>query len=176
MVSTTQQWDFSVGTAQLVNLRETLQRWSSAVAPLVESRALTLAVSCDSALPDRIYIELEALNYIVAELTVSAVRSAITDQITLTLEKRGGSLAIVICDTGIGLPAKSSSKLEAPTIPARTLDIRTLASPGMDTVRRLTQLLGGSVMIFSQNTGGTTLTVLLPLISASDAPTQPFRP
>ena len=176
MVSSEKDWDFAVGTSQLINLRETLQRWSSAVAPLAESRCLSLAVSCDPTLPDRVYIELEALNYIVAELMVNAVRYAVTDQISLSLQKRSGSLAIVVRDTGIGLPTRSSSKPGLTVAVSRIPEIKALASPSLSTVRRLTQLLGGSVMIFSQNNGGNTLTVLLPLVSASDAPTQPFRP
>ena len=174
MVQNEQDWDFAVGTSQLINLRETVQRWSSAVNPLAESRSLNLSVSCDTALPDRIYTEPQALNYIVAELMIIAVRCAVTDRIGLSLQKRGASLAIVVCDTGIGLPPKPS-KPGSSTL-ARTHEIKALASPGLSTVRRLTQLLGGSVMIFSQSNGGTTLTVLLPLVTASDAPTQPFRP
>jgi len=176
MVQNEQDWDFAVCPAPLINVRETLQRWSSAVAPLAQSRSLTLSVSCDTALPDRIYSEPEALNYIVAELMISAVRFAVTDQISLGLQKRGASFAIVVRDTGIGLPVKSSSRSGSKPVLARTSEIQALASPGLSTVRRLTQLLGGSVMIFSQSSGGTTLTVLLPLVSASDAPTQPLRP
>ena len=175
MVQHEQDWDFAVGNSQLINLRETLQRWSSAVAPLAESRSLALTVACDPALPDRVYSEPDALNYIVAELMISAVRSAVTDQICLSLQKRDASFAIVVRDTGIGLPAKSA-KLGSKSAVSRTPEIKALATPGLSTVRRLTQLLGGSVMIFSQNGGGTTLTVLLPLVTASDAPTQPLRP
>jgi two-component system capsular synthesis sensor histidine kinase RcsC len=176
MVTSEQNWDFSVGTSQLINLRETLQRWSAAVTPLAESRSLKLSVSCDTALPDRIYSELEALNYIVAELMINAVRYAVTDQINLSLQKRSSSFAIVVRDTGIGLPSKSAAKQGATAVGSRAPEIKALASPSLATVRRLTQLLGGSVMIFSQSNGGTTLTVLLPLVTASDAPTQPLRP
>lgn len=175
MVRNELDWDFAVGNAQLINLRDTLQRWASAVAPLAASRSLSLTTSCDPALPDRIYSESEALNYIVAELMISAVRSAVTDQIDLSLQKRGASFAIVVRDTGIGLPPKAQ-KLGSKSVFTRMPEIEALATPGLSTVRRLTQLLGGSVMIFSQNGGGTTLTVLLPLVTASDAPTQPFRP
>ncbi len=175
MVQNEQDWDFTVGNAQLIHLRDVLQRWSKAVAPLAQSRSLALSVSCDTALPDRIFSEPEALNYIVAELMVSAVRFAVTDEISLSLQKRGASFAIVVRDTGIGLPPRSAKVGSKPAL-ARTSEIEALASPGLSTVRRLTQLLGGSVMIFSQNGGGTTLTVLLPLVTDSDAPTQPFRP
>lgn len=173
MVTSEIDWDFSVGTSQLVNLREKLHRWSSAVAPLAENCSISLSVSCDPTLPDHIYIELEALNYIVAELMINAVRYAVTDQISLSLEKRRGSLAIVVSDVGIGLPPRSASKQVLSFAVSRIPEIKALASPGLSKVRRLTQLLGGSVMIFSQNNGGTTLTVLLPLVSASDTPTQP---
>lgn len=175
MVQQQQDWDFAVGTAQLINLRDTLHRWSVALVPLAESRSLTLSVSCDVSLPDRIYSEPQALNYIVAELLISAVHSAVTDHISLSLQKRGGSFAIVVCETGVALPTKFA-KREAKSAQSRMAEIETLAAPGLSTVRRLTQLLGGSVMIFNQSGGGTTLTVLLPLVTASEAPTQPFRP
>lgn len=176
MVIEEKNWDFEVGAPQLINLRDTLHRWSLAVAPLAESRSLSLAVSCDPMLPDRIYIELDALNYIVAELMISGVRYAVTDQINLSLQKRGASFAIVVSNTGIGLPVRSASHLGQAPDRSRTPDINAMSSPGLSSVRRLAQLLGGSVMIFSQVNGGNTLTVLLPLTSASDAPTQPFRP
>jgi two-component system, NarL family, sensor histidine kinase BarA len=176
MVNSEKDWDFSVGTAQLINLRETLQRWSAAIAPLAESKSLKLSVTCDASLPDRIYSELEALNYIVAELMVCAIRHAVTDQISLSLQKRGTSFAIVVRDTSIGLPSQSTSKQGTKGVFSRAPEIGAIASPSLFVVRRLTQLMGGSVMIFSQDNGSPTLTVLLPLVAATDAPTQPFRP
>ncbi len=175
MTFSTPTWGVSLGQFRAVTLHDALETWLKATTPVAQQKGLRLTTSLDSTLPARISIDPDALAIIIGELLSNAIRYTQKGEIGLSLAARGSSIAIIVRDTGIGIPSYLTSSLLSGAMPTRPAshDGATSPMPGLATVRRLSQLLGGSMIIFSQIGEGTTVTVLLPLVAVGEAPARP---
>ncbi len=155
-----------------VDLGELVDRLTKEYGSRAAAEGLTLRyvssaiwVRTDAALVERI----------ARNLIENALRYTEKGGILIGLRKRGGNVRLDVIDTGIGIPADKQAEIfeefRQLNNPAR--DASHGLGLGLSIVSRLAQLLGAPVEVASRLSHGTRFSLLLPLIRAAAADTQP---
>jgi two-component system cell cycle sensor histidine kinase PleC len=134
---------------------------------LIASRASEGNVTVESELPPALDISADkrALKQIMLNLLANAVKfTPEAGKVSIKVERRGGEAAIVISDTGIGIPPKDIEKLGRPFEQVENQFTKTKGGSGLGLAisRSLVELHSGTLSIDSELGKGTTVTVLLP--------------
>ncbi len=163
--------------AEPFDLRAAIDRVTGSVKPMLERKALTLAVGLSpdvgTMVSDRRRVEQILLN-----LVTNAVKFTDEGQVTITvtLDARshgdedtadvpGRVVRIAVADTGVGIAPDDLPALFTPFYQIDTGLTRQHEGTGLGLAicRRLTELLGGTIGVASQPGQGSTFTVSLPL-------------
>jgi two-component system cell cycle sensor histidine kinase PleC len=155
------------GRLQLDVSRIALPTLVEDVLRLIATRANEGKVAVVSELPAELDIAADkrALKQIMINLLANAVKfTPENGQVTIKVERRGVQAAIVISDTGIGIPPKDIEKLGRPFEQVENQFTKTKGGSGLGLAisRSLVELHGGVLTIESELGRGTTVTVLLP--------------
>ena len=96
-------------------------------------------------------------------------------QVVVRLERREGYLAVIVADTGIGIPAETLTTLFQPFVQGDPTFTRRYGGCGLGLAitRELADLMGARVEATSQVGVGSTFTLLLPVAPAG---VRPFTP
>ena len=146
------------------------------IAPLIASacdmmsrqaadRGISVVRSAHNDLPE-IRADLRACRQILLNLLSNAIKFTHRGgTVTVGARVEGKSMAIYVCDTGIGISAKDLPHLGTPFVQAETVYSRNYEGTGLglSTVKGLAGLHGGRLVIESKPGIGTTATVLLPI-------------
>lgn len=141
------------------------------LAPRAQGKTLEIAAFIAPDLPPVVHTDGARLRQIVMNLAGNAVKFTGAGGVGLRVMKRGEMLAIVIEDTGPGIPA---SRLEAIFEEFEQADTHTAnrhggSGLGLAISRRLARLMGGDIEVESRTGLGSTFTLTLPLGEAGHA-------
>jgi len=136
----------------------------TAVAPLLEEKALRReCIGCDRRLLVR--ADRGRLEQILLNLLSNAVRfTPAGGTVTLTLEPRGDQVAVVVSDTGIGVPEDKLAAIFEPFVQIDSGLTRTVGGTGLGLTisRELARGMGGDLTAANRPDGGARFTLTLP--------------
>jgi signal transduction histidine kinase/CheY-like chemotaxis protein len=173
----------SRGTIELrkerLELQSVIYQTIESVGPICEAARQTLAIDLP---PQPVWIEADPvrLAQIIGNLLSNASRYSSTGgQISLRVESAGSELVVRVKDQGIGIPPeKLDTVFEMFSQLDRSLE-RTAGGLGIGLyiVKRLVEMLGGSVAARSEGPGtGSEFTVRLPIVAEPSATLDPAAP
>ena len=135
-----------------------------------------VAISCDMPMPSpRITADKRALKQIILNLLSNAVKfTPPGGQVRVSAAGQGDRVAVIVTDTGIGIPAEHLPRLGRPFEQVSTDPTRSIGGTGLGLalVRALAQLHGGDLRIESTEGEGTTVTVTFPSVPQMQAATD----
>lgn len=150
-----------------------------AVLRLMRGQAERAGVSLRSALPPQ-PIPVDADRRAVKQIALNLISNALKftpsgGSVTVTLSAGGGTLDLVVADTGVGIARNDLERLGQPYEQAGDAERRAAGSGlGLSLVRAFARLHGGDMLLESVIGEGTAVTVRLPVLAAdgtaSDAP------
>jgi len=146
-------------------------------APLAEGKGLRF--ECDLDRVAGVYCgDPTRIRQIVSNLISNALKFTDVGAITVVADQVEGGLRLVVSDTGIGIPADTLEKLFSKFTQADQTTTRRFGGTGLglSICRELAALMGGTVVVESEEGFGSRFTVLLPLPRISDAPDESGDP
>ena len=155
-----------------VNIREFIERISTAQLPRATQQHLTLNVHIDPRLPISVETDPLRLEQILVNLLSNAIKFTRQGHIDLEARWLESDWALRITDTGIGMGSEQLARLFTPFTQADNSTTRRYGGTGLGLTitRRLIELLGGSITVESTPGQGSCFEVRLPLcISATEA-------
>ena len=147
-----------------VALPAVLDQCLRTVEPLVKPELVDLVKEFDAALP-RMYVDEEKLRQIVINLLSNAVKFTHRGAVRLRAQAANGSVAIAVCDTGIGIAPEKLDLIFEEFEQADASSTRVYGGTGLGLAiaRRLARLMGGDVTAESVPGTGSTFRLTLPL-------------
>jgi signal transduction histidine kinase len=133
---------------------------------------LTIAWDAPRDLPDLIS-DAAKIKIVVRNLVGNAVKFTAQGGITVRARAASGGIEISVADTGIGIPPEQCGAIFAPFFQIDGSETRRYEGSGLGLhiVKRLLDLLGGTVAVESELGRGSTFRVWLPLAPATSAST-----
>lgn len=157
-----------------VNLQQLLEEITSIFALQARSKALDFNVSQIDPLPEWVLSDSTRIRQILTNLLSNAVKFTEHGGISLSVTPLDSDnllrpditrIRFTISDTGIGIPSAAQARLFTPFTQADESTTRQFGGTGLglSIVRKLTDLLGGSIGFNSKPNGGSSFWVELPL-------------
>jgi signal transduction histidine kinase len=143
-----------------------LHRLHQQLLPLAEKKGLRLETGVDSALPERLLGDEKRLEQIITNLVTNAIRFTDTGHVTARLQQLDEAhWGILVSDTGVGIPPHAQEYIfdEFRQVDGSTQRQHSGTGLGLAVVRKLAQLMDGSVAVTSEVGHGSTFTVRLPI-------------
>ncbi|MCL4254193.1 MAG: HAMP domain-containing protein [Anaerolineae bacterium] len=157
------------GRLELANLpyspKEMAQKWRENLVVLADQKGLQFDVKVDENLPDSIHGDEESISKIAINLIGNAIKFTETGAVTVNVEKQDGNMAIVVQETGIGIPPHAREFIfdEFRQVDQSSKRVHGGTGLGLAIVQKLTREMGGTVTLQSEVGMGSTFTVILPL-------------
>jgi two-component system, sensor histidine kinase and response regulator len=164
-------------------LRSCVASVTGLIRPRVAAKGLVLEVSIADDVPGRFVGDPLRLHQVLLTLLANAAKFTEAGKVRLEVSVASGAskaqaVLFRVVDTGVGIDRKARSQLFKPFTQADSGTTRRYEGTGLGlaTVRRLVQLMQGSVGVESEPGQGSTFWVLLPVISEPrEAPPAPER-
>ncbi len=156
---------------QRVSLAEFVPGLANAVSAVAQDKRINLQSRVTPGL-DMVMTDPEKLERICLNLLFNALKfTASGGRVDLCASEEDGALLIEVRDTGMGIPADQMAHIFSRFWQADTSSQRKFQGMGIGLalVKELAEVQGGSVSVASEVGKGTTMTVTLPLITASAA-------
>ena len=136
---------------------------ASAFRSAIERAGMVLAVDAPP-LREPAYVDRDMWEKVVLNLVSNAFKYTLSGRITVSLHESGGSIALAVTDTGIGIPEKEQEHVFERFHRVEGMQGRTHEGTGIGLalVQELAKLHGGSVAVVSQPGAGSTFTVTIP--------------
>ncbi|MCK9203396.1 MAG: ATP-binding protein [Bacteroidales bacterium] len=171
-----------------MNLEELREYVVSAFSPITNQKGIELVINLDKNLPEYIMTDSQRVLQILKNLMSNAIKFTEKGSVTLkvfrpdrkTVFTQPGltaenSIAIQVCDTGIGIsPEKAKLIFEAFQQADGTIS-RKFGGTGLGLTisRNLSQILGGEIQLVSAENKGSTFTLILPIDLNNKGDEQP---
>lgn len=159
------------GRLELANLpyspKEMAQKWRDNLIVLAEQKGLAFDVQVDSSLPDHVYGDEESISKIAINLIGNAIKFTEKGSVSVKVEKQDDNMAIIVQDTGIGIPPHAREFIfdEFRQVDQSSKRVHGGTGLGLAIVQKLTRKMGGTVTLQSEVGVGSTFAVVLPLQS-----------
>ena len=157
------------------SLRDLVNGAARMVSVLANKKGLSLDLTLDEHLPDRLMLDAPHLNQILINLLGNAVKFTREGQVALSVslvEKKEGAVQIRfrIADTGIGIPDSMRARIFEPFERGRSADRDRIAGTGLGLAitHRLVAMMGGEITLGEQVGPGTTFDIRLWCQRAAD--------
>lgn len=153
------------------NLRKWLDNVVDQIQGLADGKGLVFEATLDDRLPDTVVGDPDYINQIALNLLGNAFKFTDEGRVELALRKQGrDSWAIVVSDTGIGIPSHAQEFIfdAFRQVDGTTRRKYSGTGLGLAIVRNLALMMGGSVRVKSQVGEGSTFTVQLPLVAEDE--------
>lgn len=150
--------------AQPQNVRDILGNVIKDMRVLLEGKDVTYSV--DAALAPDLYIsDRNLLGMIFQNLISNAFKYTQKGQIEIILQEKGAWLEFKVSDTGCGIPKKEQSKIFTKLYRAENVKIQDTTGTGLGLyiIKSIIEEMGGDISFVSEEGGGTTFTVHLPM-------------
>jgi len=133
-------------------------------------RRVAVAVHVEGEVPRRIVGDPVRLRQILVNLVGNAVKFTADGRVDVHAGVDGGALVMQVRDTGVGIPAETLGHLFQPFEQADAATTRRYGGTGLglSIVKRLAELMGGTVVVTSTPGVGSCFAVRLPLVAAAD--------
>jgi signal transduction histidine kinase len=146
-----------------VDLAALVTRCIEACRPAAAEKQISLELAADS--PPFVRGDARRLAQMIDNLVSNAMK--FTDAggaITVTVERHGDAVRLVVADTGVGIPADEQSKVFSRFFRASTATQRAIPGTGLGLAisRALVEQHGGTIALESEEGTGTCVTVTLP--------------
>jgi len=159
-----------------VDVRELADFVRQLFAHQCEERGITLEASVDDSVPKSLMLDAGRLRQILVNLVGNAIK--FTPAGTVAVQCRAGPpdltgtvcpLIIEVSDTGMGIPAAKLDHIFDPFVQAKANRDAELKGTGLGLaiVKRLTLLMGGTVLVRSEEGNGSVFTIKLPEVEIS---------
>ncbi|MCD4686316.1 MAG: PAS domain-containing protein, partial [Anaerolineae bacterium] len=155
--------DLNLHPFKVAVLRNTQARMQN----LADKKGLAFTTEVDPGLPDELVGDVKRIEQIIVNLVGNAIKYTPKGQVTLRLKSAGtAQWAIEVADTGIGIPPHALEYIfdEFRQVDGSSQREHQGTGLGLTIVRRLTQLMDGTIHIESEVGQGSTVTVTLPLV------------
>ena len=146
---------------------------------LAEKKGLTLDISIDPGVPDRLMIDGPHLNQILINLLGNAVKFTHKGGVRLMIARLREvndtvMLRMTVADSGIGIPPGLRKTIFQPFERGRSEDRDRIAGTGLGLAitHRLIDMMGGTISLVDQNAPGTTFEITLPALRADEHQTM----
>lgn len=151
-----------------VDIAALAERVIGLVRPVAAAKGLSLGSSIAEDMPRFVEGDAGRLLQVVLNLTNNAVKFTKQGGVTLTLERRGKTLAVIVRDTGIGIAAADMGRLfkRFSQIDSSMTRAHGGSGLGLAISQGLVQQMGGEITVESVVGEGSSFTVTLPLIEA----------
>lgn len=164
------------GRLELANLpyspKEMAQKWRDNLIVLADEKGLRFDVQVDPSLPDSIHGDEESISKIAINLIGNAIKFTESGAVIVNVEKQEDNMAIIVQDTGIGIPPHAREFIfdEFRQVDQSSKRVHGGTGLGLAIVQKLTRKMGGTVTLQSEVGIGSTFTVVLPLQIAQAEP------
>ena len=159
--------------ARAFDLRAWAEDMSKQVAGLASQKKLVYQVNIDDGLPVSITGDAGRLKQIALNLVSNAIKFTEKGSVTVNMKRLPDSQwSITVADTGVGIPAHAKDYIFEEFRQADGSSTRQHGGTGLGLaiVRKLTLLMKGTINVESEIGHGSTFTIQLPLVEATDAP------
>jgi signal transduction histidine kinase len=150
-------------TLDRVDLAALVARSIESCLPRAAEKQVSLELTADS--PPFVRGDARRLTQVVDNLVTNAVK--FTDAggaVTVTVERAGDAVRLVVADTGVGIPAEEQGQVFSRFFRASTATRQAIPGTGLGLAisRALVEQHGGTIGLESEQGGGTRVTVTLP--------------
>lgn len=146
----------------------------------VKSKYLVIASIISSDIPERVMGDPGRIRQILNNLVSNALKFTAKGRILVRVVKDGssGRINVSVEDSGIGISAEAQKNLFQPFHQADTSTTRHYGGTGLGLAicRRLTEMMGGEVLVQSEGGHGSKFTFSFPLELADHSPTEELTP
>ena len=157
--------------SEVVSLSSLMQNVVKLMGGLAAEKNLLLKTNIDGDLPQAIMSDNGRLQQILVNLVGNAIKFTEQGEVCVSFQKQGSEWAIVVRDTGIGIPQERLPDIFEPF--RRGSDYATRrhqgAGLGLSIVKTLATLMNGKVEVESSAGAGSVFTVTLPLKKGMEA-------
>jgi two-component system, NarL family, sensor histidine kinase EvgS len=146
-------------------LRELIEQVREAHAPAALAKRLTLTVNVSPDVARMVFLDPLRLKQVLSNLLSNAIKYTEHGGVALSVSSSASGshasmLEFVVQDSGIGMSADMTTRVFEP-FTRQTSGIE-LSGLGLSICRRLVQMMGGTIVLASQESGGTTARVTIP--------------
>ena len=147
------------------DLHELIEQVREAHASAALAKRLNLSVAVSSDVPHMVFLDPLRLKQVLANLLSNAIKYTEHGGVTLSVSSSASGshasmLEFAVQDSGIGMSADMTARVFEPLTP-QVSGIE-LSGLGLSICRRLVQMMGGTIVLASQASGGTTARVTIP--------------
>jgi len=145
--------------------------------PLAERKNIGFDIEVDTTAPEAIHGDRQRITQILTNLLSNAIKFTDSGHVKTAVRGEDGYLCFDITDTGIGIP---DDKLESIFGVFQQVDGGTSrkyggSGLGLAISKRLTELMGGSISVVSAPGRGSTFSVKIPLMHATEQGVKPVK-
>jgi len=133
--------------------------------PRALAKGMALRLDLAESLPDRLNADSARLRQVLVNLISNAVKFTDAGAVTVTARATGGTLEMVVRDTGIGIPAEALDRIFDEFIQADSGISRRYGGTGLGLAvcRRIVELMGGTIAVESTQGQGSSFQVTVPV-------------
>jgi signal transduction histidine kinase/flagellar basal body-associated protein FliL len=144
---------------------EMVQKWRDNLIVLADNKGLAFEVKVDPTLPQTIYGDEESISKIAINLVGNAIKFTEKGTVSLSLERQDSKMALIVHDTGIGIPPHAREFVfdEFRQVDQSSKRVHGGTGLGLAIVQKLAREMDGTVTLQSEVGVGSTFTVLLPI-------------
>jgi PAS domain S-box-containing protein len=163
-------------------LRTLLKEIDEVMSVEAEAKGISFRIDAPADLPDALEGDPTRLHQILTNLLSNAIKFTERGSVVVSVRAQGASagsvtLGFIVCDTGIGMAPADQLHMFAPFAQADASITRRFGGTGLglSIVKRLVNLMGGTVMLQSTPGKGSTFTVVLDFAPASPEALESLR-
>ncbi len=141
----------------------------------LKQKSLTLITDISERTPDTLLIDGPRLRQVLFNIVGNAIKYTAQGSIEIAVDFEPGKMSVIVKDTGRGIPSEKLESIFAPFVQVRDTarEMRTGTGLGLHIARSLIELMGGKIILNSQENVGTEVKICLPA-SATEM-SQPTR-
>jgi two-component system, sensor histidine kinase len=151
-----------------VSIRNLTERWQAQMDVLAKQKGLNFVVKVDDSLPDRLFVDEDAITKITTNLLSNAFKFTEKGEVSLKMRSQDNRWIVEVHDTGIGIPAHMHARIFEAFRQVDSSSQRAYGGTGLglSIVEQLCKAMNGTIRLDSTVGEGSTFTVSLPLTLA----------